>query len=381
MREGDNVRITAQLIEVSTDKLLWAQSYDRNLKDVLSLQEEVARAVASEVKVTLTPDEKARLASAQAVNPKAHDDYLEGSYLNKGTSSQQRKALEYFEDAIRIDPNYAPAYAGLADYYWSNQELRPMERMPKAKEYAERALKLDPNLADTHIALGAIHFYADWDWPAAEKEFQRAIELSPSDAGAHSIYSVYLAAMGRADEALAESAKAQQLDPLSIWAQITTGYAFYFTRHYGEAIDQCQKALELDPNSVGAYDCLGTSYAAEGKYEQAIASSQKASTLSNNDPARLVGLGRAYALAGRKADALKVLEQLRQISGRMYVPPYFFATIYGDLGERDEAFRWLDHAFEERDTNAPWLKVDSSMDSLRNDSRYPQLIARLNLTN
>jgi len=381
MRSNDRVRITARLVQASNGDLLWAQSYDRNLKDVLGLQEDVARAVASEVRVTLTPDEQARLATAQAVNPKAHDDYLEGSYLDKGTSSQQRKALEYFEDAIRIDPNYAAAYAGLADYYWSNQELPPGGRMPKAKEYAQRALGLDPNSADAHIALGAIHFFADWDWPAAEKEFKRAIELSPSDVEAHRTYSVYLAAMGRADEALAESAKAQQLDPLSIWAQITAGYMFYFTRHYDEAIAQCRRALELDPNSVGAYDCLGTSYAAEGKYDQAIEASEKASTLSNNDPTRLVGLGRAYALAGRKADALKVLEQLRQISGRMYVPPYFFATIYGDLGQRDEAFRWLNKGFEEGDQYLPWLKVDSAIDALRSDSRFQPLLVRLGLTN
>ena len=381
MREGNSVRITARLTEISTGKLLWAQSYDRNLKDVLSLQDEVARDVASEVKVTLTPDEKARLQNAQAVNPKAHDDFLQGSYLNKGTSSQQREALQYFKDAIRIDPNYAPAYAGLADYYWSNQELHPRERMPKAKEYAQRALELDPNLADAHIALGAIHFHADWDWGAAEKEFKRAIELNPSDAEAHLLYSVYLAAMGRQDEAIAESAKAQQLDPLSIWAQITAGNVFYFTRHYDQAVEQCQRALELDPNSVGAYDCLGTSYAAEGKYEQAIAASRKASTLSNNDPARLVGLGRAYALAGMKPDALKVLKQLQQTSGRTYVPPYFFATIYGDLGQRDKAFHWLNKAFEERDTYAPWLKVDSAIDSLRSDSRFKPLLVRLRLTN
>jgi len=380
MREGNNVRITARLTEISTGKLLWAQSYDRNLKDVLSLQDEVARNVASEVKVTLTPDEEARLQNAQAVNPKAHDDFLQGSYLNKGTSSQQRKALEYFKDAIRIDPNYAPAYAGLADYYWSNQELHPRERMPKAKEYAQRALELDPNLADAHIALGAIHFYADWDWAAAEKEFKRAIELSPSDAEAHRTYSIYLAAMGRAGEVIAEVQQAQQLDPMSIWTQITAGNVFYFTRHYDKAIGQCRKALELDPNSVGGYDCLGSSYFAKGEYEQAIEASRKASNLSGNDPARLVGLGRAYALAGRKSDALKVLEQLRQMSSRTYVPSYFFATIYADLGQRDEAFVWLQKAFQERDSYLTWLKVDPAIDPLRGDVRLQQLLRRIGLT-
>ncbi|MHB8411952.1 MAG: protein kinase domain-containing protein [Candidatus Acidiferrales bacterium] len=377
MREGNSVRITARLTEISTGKLLWAQSYDRNLKDVLSLQDEVARDVASEVKVTLTPDERARLQNAQAVNPKAHDDFLQGSYLNKGTSSQQREALQYFKDAIRIDPDYAPAYAGLADYYWSNQQLDPRLSMGKAKEYAQRALKLDPDLAHAHTTLGAIRFYADWDWAAAEKEFKRAIELSPSDAEAHRVYSFYLAAMGRGDEAISEAQEAQRLDPLSIWTQITAGNVFYFTRHYNQAIAQCRKAVELDPDSVGGYDCLGSSYLAKGEYEQAIEASQKASNLSGNDPARLVGLGRAYALARRKSDALTVLEQLHQVSSRTYVPPYFFATIYASMGERNEAFMWLQKAFQQRDTYLPWLKVDGAIDPLRGHARFDALVARM----
>ncbi|MHB8756162.1 MAG: protein kinase domain-containing protein [Candidatus Acidiferrales bacterium] len=377
MREGDSVRITARLTQISTGKLLWAQSYDRNLKDVLSLQDEVARDVASEVKVTLTPEEQARLQNAQTVNPKAHDDFLQGSYLNKGTSSQQQEALQYFEEAIKIDPNYAPAYAGLADYYWSNQELDPRAAMPKATEYAQWALRLDPDLAHAHTTLGAIHFYADWNWAAAQKEFKRAIDLSPSDAEAHRVYSFYLAAMGREDEALAETQRAQRLDPLSIWTQITAGNVFYFTRHYNQAITQCRKVLELDPDSVGGYDCLGSSYLAKGEYEQAIEASEKASNLSGNDPARLVGLGRAYALAGRKSDALKILEHLRLMSSRAYVPPYFFATIYASMGERDEAFMWLQKAFQQRDTYLPWLKVDGAIDPLRGHARFDALVAKM----
>ena len=379
MRSKDRVRITARLIQASDGRLLWTQEYDRNVEDVLSLQDEVARTIAREVKVTLTPDEQARLANAQPVNPAAHEAFLEGSYLDKGTSEQHRRAGEYFKQAIQIDPNYAPAYAGLADYYWSDPELQPREAMPKAKEYAQRALKLDPNLADAHTTLGAIYLYADWNREAAEKEFKRAIELSPSDAEAHRTYSIYLAAMGRADEALAESAKAQQLDPLSIWAQITSGYIFYFTRHYDRAVEQCRRVLELDPNSVGGYDCLGTSYLAEGKYQEAIEAARKAGDLSANEPTRLVGLGRAYALAGRKLEALKVLEQLRKISSHTYVPPYFFATIYADLGERDAAFSWLNKAFNERDAYLIWLKVDTAVDPLRADPRFKRLLLQLGL--
>ncbi|MGB6626189.1 MAG: protein kinase [Candidatus Acidiferrales bacterium] len=380
MRSGDRVRITAQLIDASTDKLLWAQSYDRNLKDILGLQEDVARAIASEVKVTLTPDEQSRLASARPVNPAAHQAYLEGSYLNKGTSEQQRKARKYFEQAISIDPNYAPAYAGLAEYYWSRTDVPPSASMPDARRYAQKALDLDPALADAHVELALIHFYADWDWPAAEKEFKRALELSPSDAEAHRNYSYFLAAMGRDTEALGESRQAQQLDPLSIWTQITAGYVFYYTRHYDQAIAQCQKVLELDPNSVGAYDCLGTGYLAVGKNAQAISDSLKASNLSSDDPSRLVGLGRAYALAGKKSDALKILAQLGGISSRTYVPPYFFATIYAALGQRDNAFSWLDRAAYERDSYLAWLKVDGAVDPLRRDSRFPQLLHRVGFT-
>ncbi|HVB36322.1 MAG TPA: FlgO family outer membrane protein [Candidatus Acidoferrales bacterium] len=381
MRSNDRVRITARLIRVSNGNLLWTQAYDRKLEDVLALQDEVARAIASEVKVTLTPDEQARLAKPRSVNQAAYDAYLQGTYLNKGTSSQHRRARDYFEQAIKLDPNYAPAYAGLADYYWSDPGLDPRAAMPQARKYAQDALERDPNLADAHTTLGAIHFYADWNWVAAEDEFRRAIALSPSDAEAHRSYSYFLAALGRPDEALAESTKAQELDPLSIWAQLTAGYVFYFTRYYDKAVDQCQKALVLDPNSVGAYDCLGTSYLAEGKYEQAIAAAQKACDLSNNDPTRLVGLGRAYALAGRKTDALKVLDQLRQLSSRTYVPPYFFATIYAALGERDEAFTWLETAFRERDRYMAWLKVDGAIDPLRSDARLTQLLRQVGLIN
>lgn len=380
MSSGGRVRITAQLIQASTDKLLWAQAYDGSLADVLGLQEEVARAIAGEVKVSLTPDEQTRLGSARAVNPAAHEAYLEGSYLNKGTSEQQRKAREYFEQAIGIDPNYAPAYAGLAGYYWSRTDVPPGVSMPDARRYALKALDLDPALADAHVELALIHFYADWDWPAAEKEFKRALGLSPSDAEAHRTYSYFLAAMGRDTEALDESRHAQQLDPLSIWTQITAGYVFYFTRHDDEAIAQCHNALEIDPNSAGAYDCLGSSYLAVAKYGPAIEAALKASQLSSDDPSRLVGLGRAYALAGKKSDALNVLAQLDRLSHSTYVPPYFFASIYAALGQRNDAFSWLNRAFNQRDSYLAWLKVDSAVDPLRSDPRFVSLLREVGFT-
>ena len=381
MRSGDRVRITAQLIQASTDKHLWAKSYEGDAKDVLGLQQQVAHAIADEVKVQLTPQEQTQLSSPRPVDPAAHEQYLKGNYLNKGTGAQQRKAKEHFEEAIRIDPNYAPAYAGLADYYWSTLDLAPRDGMPKAKENALKALELDPNLAQAHAELAAIHFYGDWDWAGADKEFRRALELNPGDSDSHRYYSFFLAALGRGKDALAESAKAQELDPFSISAQVNAGFVLYFAREFDKAIDQCRKALDVDPNSVGAYDCLGSSYLAEGKYEEAIAASEKASNLSNGDPPRLVGLGRAYALADRKSDALRILEQLRQLSRNAYVPPYFFATIYAGMGQKEQAIDWLEKGFRERDIYMAWLKVDAAVDPLRGDPRFKQLLQSVGFTN
>ena len=381
MRSGDQVRITAQLIQASTDKHLWAKSYDGDARDVLGLQQQVAKAIADEVEVHLSPQEQTRLSNPRPVNPAALEAYLRGNYLNNGTSEQHAKAKGYFEEAIRIDPGYAPAYAGLAYYYWSAMYLPPRDAMPKAKENALHALELDPDLAQAHYELGAVYFYGDWDWAGAEKEFKRALELNPSDAECHRIYSFFLAALGRKQEALAESQAAQALDPLSITAQVTSGFVSYFVREYDQSIQQCRRALELDPNAAGAYDCLGSSYLAEGKYEPAIAASERAASLSNNDAARLVGLGRAYALAGRMSDARRVLDQLRAQSLQAYVPPYFSATIYGALGEKKEAFSWLEKAFDDHDVFLAWLKADPAVDPLREDPRFAELLRRVGFTN
>jgi serine/threonine-protein kinase len=386
MQSGDRVRITAQLIQASNDKHIWAKSYEGDTRDVLGLQQEVAHAIADEIKVQLTPQEKTRLTSPRPVNPAAYDAYLKGIYLNKGTGAglstvqQQRKAKEYFEQAIQLDPNYAPAYAGLADYYWSSLDLRPVESMPKAKDNALKALELDNDLAQAHTELAAIHFYADWDWDGADKEFRHALALNPGDAEAHRYYSFFLAAMGRADEAVAESQKALDLDPLSISTQVNAGFALYFTHQYDKAIDQCRRALELDPTSAGAYDCLGSSYLASGQYEQAIAAFQKAVSLSNNDAPRLVGLARAYAMADRRAEAQKIREQLRVLGTRQYVPTYYFAQIDAALGKNDEALAALEKAYTERDVYMPWVNVDIAFDTLRADERFRALLQRIGFT-
>ena len=377
MRSGDRIRITAQLIQAATDKHLWAKSYDGDAHDVLGLQRNVAQAIANEVRVELTPQEQARLSSSHSVRPAAHEAYLKGDYLNKGTGAQQLKAKEYFEEAIRIDPGYAAAYAGLANYYWSAPDLDPRDAMPRARENALKALELDPDLAQAHTTVAAIHFYADWDFPAAEKELKRALELSPSDAESHRIYSFFLAALGRVQEAVEQSGKAQELDPLSTSTQITAGWVFYWARQYDKAVEQCRKALEFDSNSEGAYDCLSASYLAQGMYERAIAAGRRAAEISEGQPARMVGLGRAYAFVGRKAEAQKVLEQLQSQSNAGYVSPYYSAVLYAALGRRDEAFASLEKAYTDRDRYMVWLNIDSEMDPLRPDPRFASLLRRV----
>jgi len=379
LRGGDRVRITAQLIDARADRHLWAESYERDLRDILALQSEVAGAIANKIQGALAPQEQGRLAHTPPVNPAAHEAYLKGTYLNRGTNEQRRKAREYFEQAVSIDPGYAPAYAGLADYYWATPELPAGVAMPEAKQYALKALDLDPTLVRAHTALAAVRYYGDWDWAAAEKEFKRALELNPSDAEAHRMYSIYSSALGRGEEALAEIRRAQQLDPLSNLTQITAGWTFYYARQYDRAVEQCRRVLGSDPNSDGGYDCLGSAYLAKGLYEEAIAASERTVSLSGSDPARVVGLARAYALAGRKAEAHKVLQELRQLSKGAYLPPCYFAAVHVALGENEQAFTWLEKAYRERDTYLTWLKVDEALDPLRPDPRFHELLSRVGL--
>jgi adenylate cyclase len=251
--------------------------------------------------------------------------------------------------------------------------------MPRAKDYALKALAIDDTLSDAHTTLANVKFNADWDWQGAEKEFKRAIELNPNEAEGRRAYSVFLSAMGRSEEALMEIQTAQRLDPLSLITSSDVGWANYFARRYDRAIEQCQETLELDPNFVGAHDCLGSAYLAKGNYGKAIAECQRATTGSGNDLLRVTGLGRAYALAGRTAKAREVLQKLHSESERRYVPPYFLATVYAALGEKDEAFTWLEKAYDVRDTNLTWLKVDDAVDSLRSDARFRALLSRIGL--
>jgi len=379
-RSANRVRFTAQLIHGTSDKHLWAKSYERDLQDVLKLQGEIASTIANEVRIAVTPQERERLTNASPVVPAAYDAFLKGRYhWSKDTEHDWLKARQYFEQAAQIDPSYAPAYAGLADYYWLTDELPPEMKMLKAKQYALKALEINSNLAEAHTSLGAVRFLADWSWPQAEKEFKRALELDPSNIEAQRMYSAYLSEMGKAEEALTEIRKAQGLDPFSISTQVSVGWTLYYARRYNQAVEQCQKTLEMEPNSVNAHDCLGLSYLAKRMYGKAIEECQMAVSLSGNDPTRAVGLARAYALAGNKADARRALSEWRGRATRSYVPPSFFAQIHVALGEKEQGLAWLEKAYTKRDPYLARLNVDPAFDSVRPEPAFQDLLRRLGL--
>jgi eukaryotic-like serine/threonine-protein kinase len=380
LRSNDTVRITTQLVEGRSDKQLWARSYSRQLSDVVQLQNELARDIADEIRIAVTPQERQRLASTHPVSPEVHEAYLKGRYhLNQGTETQLRLAKSYFEQAIEGDADYAPAYAGLADYYWLTNELPAQVAMPKGKEYALKAISLDENLADAHATLAAVKYYGDWDWAAADEEFRRAIELSPSSAEIHRMYAAFLSEMGKPDQALAEIRTALELDPVSVITNVSAGWAYYYARQYDRAIEQCRSGLELDAQSLSAHDCIGSAFLQKGLYTQALQEYESVVNASGDDPSRLASLGRAYALAGRKAEAQEIAVRLRNAGSRHYLPPYFLSLVYAALDSKEMAFSSLEQAYQQHDAYLPRLKVEPALDGLRSDPRFGDLLRRMNL--
>jgi serine/threonine protein kinase/tetratricopeptide (TPR) repeat protein len=385
LRSGNRVRITAQLIHAATDQHLWAESYERDLRDVLSLQSEVARAIAKEIQVKLTPQDQARLVSARAVDPEAYQLYLKGRfYWNKRTESSLKKSIAHFHQAIDLDPNYTLAYAGIADCYsllgWDLfGALPPKEALPIAKAAANKALEIDDSLAEAHSSLAWTKLVFDWDWSGAENEFNRAIELNPGYAVAHHFYAECLAGMGRYNEALVEIRRAQELDPLSLIINSVVGWILYFGRQYDQAIAQFQRAIELDPNFWVAHWTLGRAYEGKEAFAEAVAEIQKAIELSAGSPLSLAALGHAYAVSGKRAEAQKVLDGLNESSEQRYVSPFGIAAIYAGLGEIDQAFQWLENAYQERSGWLIWLRADPVSDPLRSDPRFQDLMRRMNL--
>ena len=382
-RSGDRVRITAQLIEARSDRHLWAESYERDLRDVLVLQDEVARDIATEIQIKVTTQENISSAGARPINPEAHEAYLKGRYFwNKRTGEGVRKGIEYFEQAIRIDPNYAVAYAGLAESYVvlnGHRFLPPTQAYPKVRAAALKALELDASLAEAHTALGSYKWEYEWDKSGAEKEFKRAIELNPSYATAHQWYGEELAALGREEEALAEVKRAQELDPLSLPIGVVAGWIIYVGRDYDRAIDQYHRALDMDPNFAIAHLYLGRAYVQKGNLEQGIVEGETATRLSGGHPFYMAWLGYAYARAGNRNEALRILQHLKAISRQKYVAAHDVAAIYAGLGEQSRAIAWLNKAYDERSYTVLQLEVEPEFDSLRSDPRFRDLVHRIGL--
>ena len=383
-RVGDRVRITAQLIHAATDQHLWAKSYERDLRDVLALQSELAQAIADEIQIKLTPQEKVRLARAGPVNPEAHEAYLKGRHhWNMMTEEGLRKGIEHFEQAIAIDPHYAPAYAGVADCYVYLAgplllSAAPRECIPKAKAAARKALELDETPAEAHVSLGRIKWYYDWDWAGAEREFLRPIELNANSPMAHLAYSGFLGCLGRYDESIREGKRALELDPLWLLGNSTMGLAFYSAGQYDQAIEQYRKTLELRSDFFYAHYLLAHAYSSKGMHEEAIAEAREAVALSENAPLPKAFLGYTYAVTGRRSEALKILDEMNELLKQRYVPATGRALIYAAFGERDAAFAWLEEAYQEPTPTLAWLRVHPTYDSLRSDPRFQDLVRRMN---
>jgi serine/threonine protein kinase/Tfp pilus assembly protein PilF len=376
-QRGDNLLLSVELTDTRDKSHIWGEQYNRKISDFLAVQEEISSDISEKLRLKLTSEEQKRVTKRYTENPEAYQLYLKGRYF-ADQFTEGKKAVEHFNQAIKKDPNYALAYAGLAEAYWeaSAQTLSPREAMPKAREAAVKALRIDDTLAEAHTALAVVQAFYDYDLPGAEKEFKRAIELNPGSASVHQWYGWYLVALKRADEALKEIKHAQELDPLSLVTNVELGMPFYVTRQYDQAIEQFKKAVEMDPNRTFARFSLGWTYILTGRYEEAIAISSKP---GSDDPYLLAATGHAYALLGKRAEAQKMIERLKEQSTQRYVPPDIIAKIYIGLREKEQALDWLEKSYEDREDALIWLNSDPLFDDLRSEPRFRDLVRRVGL--
>jgi TolB-like protein/tetratricopeptide (TPR) repeat protein len=382
-RSADRVRITAQLIRARDQTHLLAETYERSTSDILSIQTEFAERVAQSFTIDLLSGGRLHAAPLPAMNPDAHEAYLKGRFwFNKRTEEGFLKAINHFRRAIEIDPQYAVAHAGLAEVFvvvGLYGMLPPKETYERAKAAAKSALQLDARIAEAHAALGFAKLRYEWDWKGAEADHLRAIELDANYATAHLWYGLFLAAMERFDEALAELKHARQIDPLAMATNAHLGWVLYLSRQYEQAAEQLGNSLEIEPNFPLARFFLGFAYEQQGRYTDAIGEFEKASQLTGGHPGALAGLGHAHALAGNRAEAQEYLARLERDAGRRYVSPYFIALVHVGLGDTDEAFRWLDTACEHRSDWLVHLKIEPALDPLRSDPRFDELVRRVGL--
>ncbi len=381
-RSSDRIRITVQLIKARDQIDVWTESYDRELKDVLAVQDSVVRSIASEIHIALTEEQEERLATPRQISPEAYEAYLKGRYYwNKRTGESMQKAEQYFEQAIDRDPTYASAYSGLADcnsgLTWHGFKS-PAEALPKAYAAARKALEINPESAEAHASLGLAMSHR-WDWTGAEAEFSRALQLDPQYANAHHWYGDYLSIRGRHGEALAEAKHALELDPLNLMISTWVGLRYYMARDYSRAIDQNRNSVELDPNFAAAHLLLGEDYRGAGLHSEAVNELKKAASLSGDSPLYTAQVAVALAVEGRSGEALRIAHELEAISRKRYVSPYGLAQIYAALNKNEDTFKWLQAAYEDHAVWMGYLAVDPIFDRYRSDERFKDLLRRVGL--
>jgi TolB-like protein/Flp pilus assembly protein TadD len=383
LRVDDRVRITVELVDVVNDRNLWARSYERSLTDILALQSEVAHAIADEIRIQVTPDERERLGSKGAVNPAAHVTYLQGLFLwNRFTGESVKEAIQRYQEALALDPNYSVAYAGLADSYImlaNHHILPPREGYSLGRKAAERGLALDESLAELHTSLSWIHRLFDWDWPAAERESLRALQLNPGYAFGHSRYALLLSGMGRHEEAIAEAERAHELDPLNLLTYTVVGDTLFYARRFERSLAPYRKCLELDPTFGAAHTDLARSLEHLGRAGEAVEEFERGTAGPDGLPRPSSGLAILYARAGRLDEARATLQAVQALSQKQFVSPYGIASYYAVTGDNDRALDWLEKAYSERDGTLVWLKVHPRLDGLRGEPRFRDLLARLRL--
>ncbi|HYW74721.1 MAG TPA: tetratricopeptide repeat protein [Pyrinomonadaceae bacterium] len=381
-KAGTKIRVTVRLLRVGDGAQMWASLFDEEMTDIFTVQDSISERVTSALAVTLTSEEQRGLTKRHTADAEAYQLYLKGRYqLNRLTDEGFFKGRDFFQQATEKDPNYALAYAGLADAYNSLggfDALASKESFPKARDAAEQALRLDGELAEAHQALAVVKFSYDWDFAGAERECRRALEINPNYSDAHSTYGYFLTAMGRFDEALGEMQRAQELEPLSVEKIAAIGELLYYQRRYDQAIVQYRKALEMDSNSGFVHWALGRTFTAQARYNEAIEELKKAIPLSGDSPDEPAELARTYALMARRGEALKIVDELKRRTDRK-VAPCVMAGIFSALGDEAQAFALLDHAFDERDFILVMLKVDPMFDPLRSQPRFGDLTRRVGL--
>jgi DNA-binding winged helix-turn-helix (wHTH) protein/Tfp pilus assembly protein PilF len=382
-RAGKRIRVTVQLIDARNSATLWAEKYDEQFTNIFALEDSISARVTEALTLKLTGKEIKLLSKHYTENTEAYLAYLKGRYLiGRRAIEELEKAIKCFEQAIAADPHYARAYSGLADCYniLSSYILsQPDYYISRAKEFALKALELDDTLAEAHASLAHIKMKHEWDWPGAEKEFKRAIELNPNSVIAHQWYAVTLNVMGRPDEALREVKRAQEIDPLSLIVNTSVGFCYYLRRDYDKAIRQLSTTIELDPSFAIAHSHLGVAYEGKQRYEESIAEFHKAISLMGTAAEVLAYLGHAYAMSGRVREARAILGELEELSLQSRVPYYYFALIHTALGHKDEAFKYLTLSYDRHDEDMALIKVDPRMDRLRDDARFANLVERLGL--